>query len=276
MHKKRVVLLIDNLGLVLALNKGRSSRPRIARICCAFAALSLASGTRFVARWVPSELNPADAPSRRFEKKGKASPARPDCKAPQGGSQPGGRECAAGIMHEPELSPESAHYTLRVAGERHRPRGVGAVRPGIARVSLVAALAGSLASPVIARSGLVPGEVLRRTLAEYGPVCCWREDSGGVWSPDPVRAWPPEHQIPWCKSGPQGLEADLPMPDTGASALLGDATRSRIDATSVPATDGPRSSPRIQRIPPALGAQRPQERSGRGASGVRGSPLQAP
>lgn len=91
MHNKRVVLLIDKLGFVLALNKGRSSRPRIARICRAFAALSLASGARFVARWVPSELNPADAPSRRFEKKGKASPARPDCKAPQGGSRSGNR-----------------------------------------------------------------------------------------------------------------------------------------------------------------------------------------
>ena len=47
----------------MVLNRGRSSRPRIARLCRALSALFLASGTCFVARWVPNEYNPADAPS---------------------------------------------------------------------------------------------------------------------------------------------------------------------------------------------------------------------
>ena len=61
---KRVLLLCDNQVVVAALSKGRSSAPTLVsplrRLCC----LVLAGGLRVSYRWIPSELNPADGPSR--------------------------------------------------------------------------------------------------------------------------------------------------------------------------------------------------------------------
>ena len=54
----------DNLALVLALGKGRSSSQHLRHICRCLFALSISSDAAFVARWIPSELNPADGPSR--------------------------------------------------------------------------------------------------------------------------------------------------------------------------------------------------------------------
>ena len=72
-HKLRVpenfnmrhVLLVDYLGLALACGKGRAASPHLAPILRSLCALSLCTGAKSSVRWVPSELNPADAPSRR-------------------------------------------------------------------------------------------------------------------------------------------------------------------------------------------------------------------
>ena len=63
-HGHRVVVLVDAKAVLGAAAKGRSSAPSIAIHMRRLAALSLASGVllRFV--YVPSEDNPADAPSR--------------------------------------------------------------------------------------------------------------------------------------------------------------------------------------------------------------------
>eukprot|EP00959_Pyramimonas_sp_CCMP1952_P037185 777935-Pyramimonas_sp.AAC.1 len=60
---KRVLALVDNMPLCLAVAKGRASSAYLLpllKICM----MSLATGTRLHCRWIPSERNPADALSR--------------------------------------------------------------------------------------------------------------------------------------------------------------------------------------------------------------------
>jgi hypothetical protein len=58
------LLLCDNLALVLALGKGRGKSYELNATCRELSALSLFTGALFHVRWIPSELNPSDAPSR--------------------------------------------------------------------------------------------------------------------------------------------------------------------------------------------------------------------
>jgi hypothetical protein len=60
----RVMLLTDSSAVLGALLKGRSSSRTLLVRVRAVAVLLLASGVRLLPRWIPSELNPADAPSR--------------------------------------------------------------------------------------------------------------------------------------------------------------------------------------------------------------------
>ena len=63
LNKKHLVLS-DSMSVVLALSKGRSSAGAMNRVCRQVAALELATGMHVHTRWLPSELNPADLPSR--------------------------------------------------------------------------------------------------------------------------------------------------------------------------------------------------------------------
>ena len=63
-HEKRHLLLSDSMSCVLALTKGRGGSSGMNRICRQIAALSLACDFQLHYRWCPSELNPADKPSR--------------------------------------------------------------------------------------------------------------------------------------------------------------------------------------------------------------------
>ena len=63
-HGKKHLILTDSMSAILALNKGRSSAGTMNRVCRQHAALMFATGMFFSLRWVPSELNPADRPSR--------------------------------------------------------------------------------------------------------------------------------------------------------------------------------------------------------------------
>eukprot|EP00435_Cladocopium_sp_Y103_P020803 s2513_g5.t1 len=60
----KILYLVDNLALALAISKGRAHDFGMLRICQQYAALSLASNVFVRVRWVPSEFNPADGPSR--------------------------------------------------------------------------------------------------------------------------------------------------------------------------------------------------------------------
>jgi hypothetical protein len=62
----RLLLLSDSSVCVFSLLKGRSSSLQLLPRLRTIAALLLAAGLSLVPRWVPTDLNPADGPSRRF------------------------------------------------------------------------------------------------------------------------------------------------------------------------------------------------------------------
>jgi hypothetical protein len=64
--RHRILLLSDSQVAVGALSKGRTSAPHLLRRLRPITAALLASGVQLYARWIPSELNPADGPSRYF------------------------------------------------------------------------------------------------------------------------------------------------------------------------------------------------------------------
>jgi hypothetical protein len=63
----RALLLTDSSVVFFALRKGRCSSHRLLRRLRPISALSLASGVRVLPVWLPSETNPADAPSRAWK-----------------------------------------------------------------------------------------------------------------------------------------------------------------------------------------------------------------
>lgn len=64
---KRHVHLGDNLGMVLAFDRGRAKAIPLLLCCRRAAAFSIATATQFHHRWIPSEWNAADGPSRQYE-----------------------------------------------------------------------------------------------------------------------------------------------------------------------------------------------------------------
>ena len=63
---KRVLMLGDSQVVTYALNKGRTSAPSLFLPLRRLSCFVLASGLRMSYRWIPSEFNPADGPSRAF------------------------------------------------------------------------------------------------------------------------------------------------------------------------------------------------------------------
>ena len=61
---KRVLIFTDSLVTLGALSKGRSSARQLLRVCRQAAAVQLGCRIRIYLRWVPSERNLADGPSR--------------------------------------------------------------------------------------------------------------------------------------------------------------------------------------------------------------------
>ena len=64
---QRHVHLGDNLGMVLAFDRGRAKSPQLLFCCRKAAAYSVATNSIVHHRWVPSEWNAADGPSRQWE-----------------------------------------------------------------------------------------------------------------------------------------------------------------------------------------------------------------
>ena len=61
---KKHLVLSDSMSAILAISKGRSSTSSMNRVCRQVAALCFFTGMSLEGRWIPSELNPADLPSR--------------------------------------------------------------------------------------------------------------------------------------------------------------------------------------------------------------------
>ena len=64
---KRHLHLGDNLGMTLCLDRGRAKNKQLLFQCRRVAAFSIACDIEVHHRWIPSEFNAADKPSRRFE-----------------------------------------------------------------------------------------------------------------------------------------------------------------------------------------------------------------
>jgi hypothetical protein len=63
---RRVLILCDSQVVVGAVTKGRSSSQPLLRRLRHLSAWVLATGIRLSLRWIPTSVNPADGPSRRF------------------------------------------------------------------------------------------------------------------------------------------------------------------------------------------------------------------
>ena len=61
---KRHVILSDSMTAACAFSRGRAHTWELRRVCQQFGALCLATGAQVTVRWIPSEWNPSDCPSR--------------------------------------------------------------------------------------------------------------------------------------------------------------------------------------------------------------------
>ena len=95
---KRHLVLSDSISAVCALERGRGKSFSMRRVTQQVCALTLASNTSFCYRWLPSEWNPADGPSR-----GSHFPARV-CRLPKHDSSasPFGSTRREATCHEEE------------------------------------------------------------------------------------------------------------------------------------------------------------------------------
>ena len=77
---QRHLHLGDNLGMVLAFDRGRAKSVQLLFCCRKACAYSVASGCSFSHRWIPSEFNAADGPSRLWEKSSQETLSKTQCK----------------------------------------------------------------------------------------------------------------------------------------------------------------------------------------------------
>lgn len=72
LHSKRKLTLCDNLAVVTALSKGRATNGAMNSLCQQASAIQFCTGIVWSVRHIESGRNPADRPSRFFEKRGRA------------------------------------------------------------------------------------------------------------------------------------------------------------------------------------------------------------
>lgn len=109
---KRFLVLNDNMGVVLSVQKGRASNYGLLRIIRRISAHLLATGLRLSCRWLPSEWNAADEESRRWEVERKQREAREETsrgvhKKSRGRQQQKNEESLAGQGSEQDQETQS-------------------------------------------------------------------------------------------------------------------------------------------------------------------------
>ncbi|CAK0826564.1 unnamed protein product [Prorocentrum cordatum] len=126
---KRILFLTDGLSEVLALEKGRSSSVALMRVCRQWAATVFAADLYPRVRWIRSELNVADEPSRRYQPK--PFGLKPGCfRPPPGLPEPDGDRPPAATRRCPDpVGPVGCGPGDRQPGEAGRGCGA-ATRPG--------------------------------------------------------------------------------------------------------------------------------------------------
>ncbi|CAK0846803.1 unnamed protein product, partial [Prorocentrum cordatum] len=120
-HCSRRLFLGDNMSLALAAARGRAANHRLLGVCRVLFAVGVAADLKVQVRWPPSEWNPSDGPSRRFQPRGpgarveaamlQAVPPTPMALA-SGRSGPRApserRQAVVPVLGEPESRPDLA------------------------------------------------------------------------------------------------------------------------------------------------------------------------
>ncbi|CAE8590746.1 unnamed protein product [Polarella glacialis] len=123
-HGRRILIMTDNMSAILAFSKGRASSYPLLRLCQHLAAESFASGCRFAFRWVASELNIADGPSRTWEALRRSIEKRALRERwEDSGEVPGGDQRRAYHEHEQGKERSGRHESERSAAHSRRSGG---------------------------------------------------------------------------------------------------------------------------------------------------------
>lgn len=104
---KRHLILSDAMTSTCAFSRGRAQSYQLRRVCQQFGALTLLTGAQAVVRWIPSEWNPSDSPSR-----GGWSPSVPQRVTADGAAQNGAAEQPLAVVQHsqgPEACDESCN-----------------------------------------------------------------------------------------------------------------------------------------------------------------------
>eukprot|EP00438_Fugacium_kawagutii_P032905 Skav229623 [mRNA] locus=scaffold1753:167277:170273:- [translate_table: standard] len=97
----RHLILLDNMALCFAVNKGRSSNYGMLRVLQQIGSICLAAGITLRPRWVPSELNVSDNPSR-----GTIAPGAHIEQPKQAGAKDSGEDSGPSWANEIQFFPE--------------------------------------------------------------------------------------------------------------------------------------------------------------------------
>lgn len=127
----RLLALGDSMTVALAVAKGRSSKRGLCRVCRELGSHLLAADSTLTIRWLPSEANPADGPSRHWSHR----PTIFDAEQLSGSTNSSGREPGGGDNSKSGESSASDVYAFLVAqhaerGFRYRTTGSSATSAG--------------------------------------------------------------------------------------------------------------------------------------------------
>lgn len=112
---KRHLIFVDNLALALCISKGRAKNFTMLRICQQVSALSLVGSFSIRLRWVPSERNPADGPSRGQISPGSYSQTGPS--SPPDNGQDSGRNSDHALAKAGSTSTVCANFGQQGAAD---------------------------------------------------------------------------------------------------------------------------------------------------------------
>ncbi|CAK0899549.1 unnamed protein product, partial [Prorocentrum cordatum] len=192
--QKRHLVLSDSMAWVLTSCKGRSSSWYLLRRCREFCAMSLALGARVSFRWIPSEWNSAEEPSRRGSTGqrallGFASSSRLGAPSggplrglsPRGSPGPSPLLCRALVpapSQRPSRAPSAPSRALRPPVAPETDGGVAGGRPRLEGIALPRRHA-CPASPLPLQPALASGRLPCRALASAGPLGLGRHPAPG-------------------------------------------------------------------------------------------------
>ena len=114
----RQLLLVDHMAVALSFSRSRSKNRRVLQIIRKFSAWALGRNVACAVRWIPSELNAADKPSRSLSFKKDPDPLSPSKVESKPGQQGEnfaslrGKQLKAGQLHHAMVTRESSRVSI--------------------------------------------------------------------------------------------------------------------------------------------------------------------